>query len=303
MEQNKLITIIGPTAIGKTSLSIDLATHYKTEVLSCDSRQFYKEMQIGTAVPSNEELSVVKHHFIQNRSIFEEYSVGAFERDAVELLNKLFKERDIMIMTGGSGLYVDAVIKGLDDFPDVDPEIRKDLKVILHNEGIKRLQLKLKELDPVSFGKIDIHNKQRLIRALEISIGSNKPYSHYLGLQTKKRSFDAIKIGLQADREVLYHRINRRVDLMMQQGLLEESRSLYQYRNLNALQTVGYKELFAYFDGLCSLEEAVNEIKKNTRRFAKRQGTWFRRDPEITWFDHKTNLDEILSFIDHRRKK
>lgn len=301
MEQNKLITIIGPTAIGKTSLSIDLATHYKTEVLSCDSRQFYKEMQIGTAVPSNEELSAVKHHFIQNRSIFEEYSVGAFERDAVELLNRLFKERSIMMMTGGSGLYVDAVIKGLDDFPEVDPEIRKDLKVILHNEGITRLQMKLKEIDPVSFGKIDIHNKQRLIRALEISIGTDKPYSHYLGLQTKKRSFDAVKIGLQADREVIYDRINRRVDLMMQQGLLEESRSLYEHRDLNALQTVGYKELFAYFDNLYSLEEAVNEIKKNTRRFAKRQGTWFRRDPEITWFDYKTDLDEILSFIDSQR--
>lgn len=298
MEQNKLITVIGPTAIGKTSLSIDLATHFKTEVLSCDSRQFYKEMQIGTAVPSNKELSAVKHHFIQNRSIFEEYSVGAFERDAVALLNRLFKERSIMIMTGGSGLYVDAVIKGLDDFPEVDPDIRKDLKVILHSEGITRLQTKLKEIDPESFGKIDIHNKQRLIRALEISIGTDKPYSHYLGLQTKKRSFDAIKIGLQADREVIYDRINKRVDLMMQQGLLEESRSLYQHRDLNALQTVGYKELFAYFDGLYSLEEAVNEIKKNTRRFAKRQGTWFRRDPEITWFDHKTDLDEILSFID-----
>lgn len=298
MEQNKLITIIGPTAIGKTSLSIDLATHYKTEVLSCDSRQFYKEMQIGTAVPSNEELSAVKHHFIQNRSIFEEYSVGAFERDAVELLNRLFEERNIMMMTGGSGLYVDAVIKGLDDFPEVDPEIRKDLKVILHNEGITRLQMKLKEIDPLSFGKIDIHNKQRLIRALEISIGTDKPYSHYLGLQTKKRSFDAVKIGLQADREVIYDRINKRVDLMMLQGLLEESQSLYEHRDLNALQTVGYKELFAYFDGLYSLEEAVNEIKKNTRRFAKRQGTWFRRDPEITWFDYKTDLDEILSFID-----
>ncbi len=298
MEQNKLITVIGPTAIGKTSLSIDLATHYKTEVLSCDSRQFYKEMQIGTAVPSNEELSAVKHHFIQNRSIFEEYSVGAFERDAVELLNRLFEERNIMMMTGGSGLYVDAVIKGLDDFPEVDPEIRKDLKVILHNEGITRLQMKLKEIDPLSFGKIDIHNKQRLIRALEISIGTDKPYSHYLGLQTKKRSFDAVKIGLQADREVIYDRINKRVDLMMLQGLLEESQSLYEHRDLNALQTVGYKELFAYFDGLYSLEEAVNEIKKNTRRFAKRQGTWFRRDPEITWFDYKTDLDEILSFID-----
>lgn len=298
MEQNKLITVIGPTAIGKTSLSIDLARHYKTEVLSCDSRQFYKEMQIGTAVPSNEELSAVKHHFIQNRSIFEDYSVGAFERDAVELLNRLFKERNIMIMTGGSGLYVDAVIKGLDEFPEVDPEIRKHLKVILHNEGITRLQMKLEEIDPLSFGKIDIHNKQRLIRALEISIGTDKPYSHYLGLQAKKRSFDTIKIGLQADREVIYDRINKRVDLMMQQGLLEESQSLYEHRNLNALQTVGYKELFAYFDGLYSLEEAVNEIKKNTRRFAKRQGTWFRRDPEITWFDYKTDLDEILSFID-----
>ena len=254
-------------------------------------------MHIGTAVPSKEELLAAKHHFIQNRSIFEEYSVGAFDRDATELLSRLFEDRNIMIMTGGSGLYVDAVIKGLDDFPEVDVAIRKGLNILLSDKGIHSLQMKLKEMDPVSFEKIDINNKQRLIRALEICIGTGKPYSHYLGLQTKKRSFDAIKIGLSADREVVYNRINQRVDQMMRQGLLEESRSLYEHRKLNALQTVGYKELFAHFDGLCSLDEAIDEIKKNTRRFAKRQGTWFRRDPEIKWFDYKANLDEILGFI------
>ncbi len=300
MEQNKLIAIIGPTAIGKTRLSIELANYYKTEVISSDSRQFYKEMHIGTAAPSKEELLTVKHHFIQNRSIFEAYSVGAFERDATELLSQLFKNRNIMIMVGGSGLYVDAVTKGLDDFPSVDPQIRKGLKIKLDDDGIETLQAKLKEMDPVSYQKMDIDNKQRLIRALEICIGSDKPYSHYLGLQTKKRNFDTIKIGLSADREVIYDRINQRVDLMMQQGLLEEARSLYVHRELNALQTVGYRELFTYFDGIFSLEQAINEIKKNTRRFAKRQGTWFRRDPEIKWFDHKTNLAEILNHIESK---
>ena len=298
MKSNKLITVIGPTAIGKTAFSLELAKTFKTEILSCDSRQFYKEMSIGTAVPSKEELLAVKHHFIQNRSIFEDYSVGAFENDALNLLDDLFKKQPVMVMVGGSGLYVDAVIKGLDDFPKVDPQIREDLKIKLNNEGIEVLQKQLKELDPLSYERMDLYNKQRLIRALEICIGLDKPYSHYLGLHTKKRSFNTIKIGLTADRQVIYDRINHRVDLMMEQGLLEEARSLYAHKHLNALQTVGYRELFSYFDGLLTLEGAISEIKKNTRRFAKRQGTWFRRDPEIKWFDYKTASNDIISYVD-----
>lgn len=300
MKSNKLITVIGPTAIGKTAFSIELAKHFSSEILSSDSRQFYKEMNIGTAVPSKEELLAVKHHFIQNRSIFEDYSVGAFENDALNLLNDLFKKQPVVVMVGGSGLYVDAVLKGLDDFPKVDPKIREALKIKLKNEGIEILQQQLKELDPLSYEKMDVYNKQRLVRALEICIAQGKPYSHFLGLHTKKRSFETIKIGLTADREVVYDRINHRVDLMMEKGLLEEARSLYTHKHLNALQTVGYRELFAHFDGLISLEEAINQIKKNTRRFAKRQGTWFRRDPEITWFDYKTSPNDIINFVERK---
>lgn len=298
MKSNKLISVIGPTAIGKTAFSIELAKHFSSEILSSDSRQFYKEMNIGTAVPSKEELLAVKHHFIQNRSVFEDYSVGAFENDALNLLKELYKKQPVMVMVGGSGLYVDAVLKGLDDFPKVDPKIREALKIKLKNEGIEVLQQQLKELDPLSYEKMDVYNKQRLVRALEICIAQGKPYSHYLGLHSKKRSFETIKIGLTADREVVYDRINHRVDLMMEKGLLEEARSLYEHKHLNALQTVGYRELFAHFDGLISLEEAINEIKKNTRRFAKRQGTWFRRDPEIIWFDYKTSPNDIINFVE-----
>jgi len=298
MKSHKLITVIGPTAIGKTTLSIQLAKHFQTEIVSCDSRQFYKEMNIGTAVPSKEELQAVKHHFIQNRSVFDDYNVGSFENDALRLLDDLFKKQPIMVMVGGSGLYVDAVIQGLDDFPKVAPQIREDLKIKLKNEGIEVLQEQLKELDLLSYNRMDIENKQRLIRALEICIGLGKPFSHYLGLHKKKRSFDTIKIGLTADRQVIYDRINLRVDLMLEQGLLEEARNLYEHKHLNALQTVGYRELFSYFDGILSLEEAVGEIKKNTRRFAKRQGTWFRRDTDIKWFDYKTNPNEIIRYID-----
>ncbi|MGI9532853.1 tRNA (adenosine(37)-N6)-dimethylallyltransferase MiaA [Lutimonas sp.] len=298
MKNKHLITLIGPTAIGKTALSIVLANHFKTDILSCDSRQFYKEMSIGTAVPSKTELKAAPHHFIQNRSIQEDYSVGAFEKDAIHLLNELFQQKENLILTGGSGLYVDAVIKGLDDFPTIDKAIRETLKTRLELEGIVPLQQQLQEVDPFSFDRIDINNRQRLIRALEISIGSGKPYSYYLGIHAKKRNFKSIKIGLTAEREIVYDRINRRVDLMMEHGLLSEAENLYAFRELNALQTVGYKELFTYFDGDVSLDFAIEEIKKNTRRFAKRQGTWFRRDPEIKWFDFQTEPTEIIAYIE-----
>lgn len=302
MKEKHLITIIGPTAIGKTALSIELARYFDTEILSCDSRQFYTEMSIGTAVPLKEELDTVKHHFIQNRSIFDDYSVGAFEKDALNLLTELFKKHDTVVMVGGSGLYVDAVIKGLDEFPKIDPSIRQNLKEKLEREGIETLQHALKSLDPVSFERIDIFNHQRLIRALEISIGSDHPFSYYLGTPKKKRDFNTIKIGLTAEREVIYNRINQRVDLMMENGLLEEARALFPYKSLNALQTVGYRELFAHFEGLTTLDVAVEEIKKNTRRFAKRQGTWFRRDPDIKWFHYSSPAKEILTYLEKSAK-
>lgn len=303
MNSNYLITIVGATAIGKTALSIALAKHFNTEIISSDSRQFYKEMDIGTAVPSLDELSQAPHHFIQNRSIFENYSVGDFERDALKELNLLFKKHDIIIMVGGSGLYVDAVLNGLDDFPIVDPKIREKLKKELQENGIQSLQNQLRKLDLVTFQKIDIDNKQRLIRALEICIGTNKPYSSYLKNKMNKRNFISIKIGITAEREIIYNRINQRVDLMIENGLIEEAKKLYPNKNLNALQTVGYRELFQYFDGDITLDFAIAEIKKNTRRFAKRQGTWFRKDKEIEWFDYQTDLQNVKNYIKSKLTK
>lgn len=293
-----LITVIGATAIGKTALSIKLAQHFKTEIISCDSRQFYKEMNIGTAVPSKEELAATKHHFIQNRSIFEDYSVGHFERDALQKLEELFAKSNTVIMVGGSGLYTNAVIDGLDYFPEVNPEIRIQLNQQLENGELKLLQTKLKELDIESYNTIEIENPHRLIRALEICIGTGKPYSAFKNKNKEKRNFIPIKIGLTADREIMYNRINKRVDLMLEEGLLEEAKKLYPHKNLNALQTVGYRELFNYFDGNCTLDFAIDEIKKNTRRFAKRQVTWNKKDTAIHWFDFEEPTSEIIKKIE-----
>lgn len=295
---NYLITIIGATAIGKTALSIKLAQHFNTEIISSDSRQFYKEMKIGTAVPTKKELTSVKHHFIQNRSIFDNYSVGQFEKDALKKLQDLFLKNNIVVMVGGSGLYTQAVIDGLDYFPEINPEIRLKLIKQLENGKLNLLQNKLKELDIVSYNTIEIENPHRLIRALEICIGTGKPYSNFKNKSKEKRNFIPIKIGLEADRELIYSRIDKRVDLMLQEGLLEEAKELYKYKNLNALQTVGYRELFNYFDGNCTLEFAIDEIKKNTRRFAKRQLTWNKKDTTIHWFNFKENTSEILKQIE-----
>jgi len=278
-------------------LSIALAKYYKTEIISCDSRQFYKEMTIGTAVPDEEELKQARHHFIQNRSVFEDYSVGDFEKDALRILDTIFKKHNIAVMVGGSGLYADAVIKGLDDFPEVDPQIRTELKTELKEKGIVPLQELLKELDPVSYDRIDIENHQRLIRALEICKGTGKPYSSFLKKKENKRNFIPVKIGLTADREIIYNRINQRVDLMMEHGLLQEAKALFPHKELNALQTVGYRELFKYLEGEFTLDFAVSEIKKNTRRFAKRQITWFKKDTEIKWFDYQTDISSIIEYI------
>lgn len=298
-----LITIIGPTAIGKTALSIKLAHYFNCEIISCDSRQFFKEMNIGTAVPSAEELASATHHFIQNKSVFENYTVGDFEREAIAKLDELYKINDFAILVGGSGLYVDAVLKGLDNFPEIDSSVREEIISEYEKNGIEYLQQKLKELDPEYFEKIiaenpqTLQNPQRLMRFVEVCIGSGKPYSSFLNKQKNHRNFTPIIMGLEADRQEMYDRINLRVDLMIGNGLLEEAKKLYPNKNLNALQTVGYRELFSHWDGDFSLDFAIEEIKKNTRRFAKRQLTWFKRTENVMWFDYKTDVKEIIKSI------
>lgn len=292
-----LITVIGPTAIGKTAMAIEVAKHFGCEIISADSRQFFKEMNIGTAVPSAEELANAPHHFIQSIGIVEEYSVGDFERDALAKLNELFTTNDYAVMVGGSGLYIDAVLKGFDDFPDVDPAIRQQLIADFESKGIEYLQQELQRLDPVHYEKVAKENPQRLMRALEVCIGSGRPYSSFLNIKKNNRGFTPIIIGLEADRELMYDRINQRVDIMVQQGLVEEARFLYPHRNLNALQTVGYRELFSHFDGEITLDFAIEEIKKNTRRFAKRQMTWFKRTEGAKWFDFTTPPIEVINYI------
>lgn len=296
-----LISIVGPTAIGKTNLAIQVAKHYNCEIISCDSRQFFKEMKIGTAVPSVEELAEVKHHFIQNKSIHETYSVGDFERDGLAFLENYFKTNDICVMVGGSGLYEKAITVGFDSFPDVDPKIREDLNQELEEFGIEKLQVELKESDPDYFAEVDIHNKQRVTRALEIFRGTGKPFSSFRNQNLNPRSFQIIKIGLELPREEMYDRINRRVDIMLNEGLMEEVKALAPLKELNALQTVGYRELFEYFDGNFTKEFAIEEIKKNTRRFAKRQMTWFKKDETVYWYSPQ-NLEEIILFIEKQKK-
>lgn len=298
--KNTLITIVGPTAIGKTALSIKLANHFKSDIISCDSRQFYKEMTIGTAVPEPEELAAANHHFIQDRSIFNDYNVGQFERDALAKLDYLFKENSVQIMVGGSGLYVDAVLKGLDYFPEVDKNIRINLTKELEEKGIESLQEKLKTFDIETYNTIAIENPHRIMRALEICIGTNTPYSTFKNKPKSPRNFKSIKVGITADREIIYSRINQRVDLMIKNGLLEEAKALYEHKKLNALQTVGYRELFSYFDGDFTKEFAISEIKKNTRRFAKRQTTWFKKDDKTLWFDYKTDINQIIKTIEDK---
>ncbi|SDZ96717.1 tRNA (adenosine(37)-N6)-dimethylallyltransferase MiaA [Psychroflexus halocasei] len=294
MKNNYLISVIGPTAIGKTSLAIQLAKHFDTEILSSDSRQFYKEMQIGTAVPSQEELSTAKHHFIQHKSIHDTYTVGDFEKEALATLEKLFKEKSVAIMVGGSGLYEKAVTKGLDHFPDVDKNIFNELNEEHRKNGIERLANKLIELDPDYAKNVDLENHQRVIRALSICLSTGKRFSDFLGQTENKRHFRNIIVGLDADRRIIYDRINQRVDMMLKNGLLEEAKSLEKHKSLNALNTVGYKELFKFMDGNVSLEKAIENIKTNTRRFAKRQLTWYRKDDRVNWFNYQKTPKEII---------
>lgn len=298
MSHNYLISIVGPTAIGKTALSLKLAQHFKTEIISADSRQFFKELKIGTAAPVPAELALVKHHFVHHKSIDEDYNVGSFEKDAIQCLEILFKTHQVIVMVGGSGLYVDAVTKGLDDFPEVDKNIRADLNKKLANKGIKALQDQLKLLDPVSYSTISIDNPHRIIRALEICMGTGQAFSSFKSEIKVNRNFDIVTVGLYAEREIIYNRINERVDSMMEKGLLQEVRSLISKKDLNALNTVGYKELFKYFDKEWALDFAVSEIKKNSRRFAKRQLTWFKKEPNIMWFDYKNKAEDIIKAIE-----
>ena len=302
-----LITIVGPTAIGKTSLSIVLADYFNCEIISCDSRQFFKEMTIGTAVPSKSELAAAKHHFIQNKSIFENYTVGDFEKQATAKLDELYLKNDYVILVGGSGLYVDAILKGFDEFPEIDISVRSEITANYEKLGIGYLQQKLEALDPGYYKTLllenpqTIQNPQRMMRFVEVCIGSGKPYSSFLNQKQNSRNFTTILIGLEADRKIIYNRINQRVDIMMNEGLLAEAKSLLPNKELNALQTVGYRELFSYFYREISLEFAIEEIKKNTRRFSKRQLTWFKRNQNTKWFDFETPYDVIVNYINSKK--
>lgn len=300
MEGNKyLISIVGPTAIGKTEMAIRVAKELDTEILSADSRQFYKEMAIGTAKPHPEELSAVKHHFIDSISITEKFTVGDFETESLALLQKLFEKKKTVVLVGGSGLYINAVINGLDDLPKGDPAIRKSLNQKFEDDGISPLQNQLRELDPDYFAEVDINNPQRLIRALEVCLTTGQAFSSFRSGIKKNRDFIPVKIGLNTGRSELYERINSRVDKMIAEGLVEEVESLLPYKNENALQTVGYSEIFEYLGDKSSLDEAIDRIKQNTRRFAKRQLTWFRKDQEIQWFE-PADFSQISNYIKQR---
>lgn len=284
--RNRLLILLGPTGVGKTDYSLELARRYGSPIISCDSRQIYREMDIGTAVPSAEQLAAVQHFFIQDHSIHSPYTAGKYEIEALDLISRLFAEgHETLVMTGGSGFYIDAVCYGLDDFPEADPDLRASLSERLRTEGVDNLRQELRRLDPESYAAIDIANGQRVIRALEVCLMTGRKFSSFKDFRVKQRDFDIEKVGISRPREVLYGRINRRVDAMMENGLLEEARRLLPYRDLPALRTVGYRELFDYFDGRISLDEAVSLIRRNTRHYAKRQLTWWNRDSSIHWLD------------------
>ncbi|MFI5450642.1 tRNA (adenosine(37)-N6)-dimethylallyltransferase MiaA [Pedobacter sp. UC225_61] len=296
MPQKTLIVVVGPTAIGKTGLAIELAKFYDSEIISADSRQFFKEMNIGTAKPSKEELAAAPHHFINSHNVKTLFSTGDFEVQALQLMEELFKKHDALIMVGGSGLYINAVCKGLDDLPEIDLVIREKLNQQFEEEGIEAIRTQLRELDPEYFAKVDQSNPQRMIRGLEVVLSTGKKLSSFLTANKKERPFNIVKIGLNTDRALLYERINHRVDVMMEAGQLAEAESLLPYRQYNALNTVGYSELFDYLDGKTDLASAVAMIKQNTRRFAKRQLTWFRRDENTTWFE-PNQINEIIQYL------
>ena len=295
--KNKLaIFIVGPTGVGKTEVALTMAGELNTEIISADSRQVYKELCIGTAIPDPSQLEAVPHHLIHHRSIRDYYNASMFELEALETLENLYRSHDTVMIAGGSGLYIQAICTGIDDIPTVDPLIRKTLQDRLVVDGLEVLCAELEKCDPASYQTIDLKNPKRVLKALEITMMTGKPYSSFLTYGSKKRDFSTLKIGLNLERDKLYDRINKRVDHMMEKGLLEEIRSLYPLRELNALNTVGYKELFDHLEGNTSLEEAVSLIKRNSRRYARRQLTWFNRDPEIHWYE-PAQTDEILNYI------
>jgi len=285
LNTKKVVFIIGPTGVGKTKLSVKLAKYLNSDIISCDSRQFYKELKIGSAPPSKRELADVKHHFIHNLSVNSEYNAGKFEIDSIKLINKLHQKNDIIIITGGSGLYVDAICKGFDKIPESSKKNREEIINKYHRKGLDWLQKKVKNIDPIFYSNNNTSNPQRLLRALEIFELTGKTLSSFKSHKPKKRAFKIIKIGLNVERSILYKQINQRVDSMIEKGLIDEVSSLVNFQKKNALQTVGYKELFKYLNNDCTLEMAIKNIKKNTRRYAKRQLTWFRKDKEINWFE------------------
>jgi len=298
---NTLVVVLGPTGIGKSTLSIQLAKHFNTEIISADSRQFYRELTIGTAVPSAEELKYVPHHFIQHKSITEYYNVSDYETAALQLIDHLFLAHNPIILTGGSMLYIDTICKGIDDIPTVDPDIRAEVVHWFEKNGIDALRNRLMEADPEYYQIVDLNNSKRLLHAVEIHQMTGQPYSSFRKNTVKQRPFRIIKIGLNQERKIVYDRINQRVVQMMESGLLEEAKTVYQYRKLNSLNTVGYKELFSFLDGECTLDEAVDLIQRNTRKYARKQLTWFRRDPEISWFEPE-QYQEIISCIEQKMK-
>jgi tRNA dimethylallyltransferase len=293
-----LIVILGPTGVGKSDISADLAIRYKCEIISADSRQIYEEMRIGTAVPDENQLHAIKHHFVRSISVEDYYSSSMFERDVLKLLPSLFAENNIVLMSGGSGMYLDAVCHGTDDIPDVDSAVREKYLSLYREEGIGGLRIALRLLDPEHYLKVDLKNHKRIIRALEICETTGKPYSSFLTRKKRERDFRVIKIGLMGTREELYRRINDRVDEMVRTGLEDEARQLIRHRHLNALNSVGYREFFDYFDGTVTREKAIELIKRNSRRYAKRQMTWWAKDSDIRWF-YPENKTEIFSYIDN----
>ncbi len=299
--KNFLIVLVGPTGVGKTDISIDIARYFKSEIISADSRQFFREMKIGTAVPTEQQLKTIKHYFIGFLSIKDYYSSSLFERDVLELLPKLFSKNNIILMSGGSGMYIDSVCNGIDDIPDVDPDVREKYIDQYNAEGIEGLRVTLKLLDPEHYANVDLKNYKRIIRALEICDTAGRPYSSFLKKQKRERDFVIIKIGLERPREDLYNRINSRVDNMVAMGLKNEAKQLYEFRNLNALKSVGYREFFDVFEGNISEEKAIELIKRNSRRYAKRQLTWWGKDKDIKWLNPE-HTQEIIQFIENEIK-
>ena len=296
--KKQLITIVGPTAVGKTELAIKLANHFNTEIVSADSRQFYKELNIGTAKPTKKELESNKHYLIDNISISQEYNISQFEKDADKLINKIFLKNDYAILVGGSGLYIDAVLYGIDNIPDLDPSIRKKLNDQFEKKGIDGLLSKLSKLDNESLKTIDVNNPRRVIRALEVTISTNKPYSAFLKSKNRKSKYNDIIIGLNRNRSELHETINKRVDIMIKKGLIDEVSSLNEFKELNALNTIGYSEIFKYLSREYSYDKAIEKIKTNSRRYAKRQMTWFNSNKSINWFIDKYDISEIIKLIE-----